>query len=460
MIRTNTRIRPGRRPPTGHESHREPHGEPRLRSERIARPAPRVPALPLTRFLQVSAWLLCLAPACLMAATFTANSTADLVDNNPGDGICAANPDGDCTLRAAIMETNALGGEDTIELLAGTYTLSLVGNDDTALQGDLDILGDLIIEGAGRDATVVDANQIDRVFHALAGVIISDLTIRNGRVDATTFQGGGILVDDITNCTLQRVRLADNMAEAGGAIRAFNGSMVTIEDSLLTGNGLMVLGQTNTDGTAFFCRDCHLLLLGTTVSGNLGGDYAITVHDDTLTMQNSTVSGNAEGGVRVQNADAVITFSTLADNGSGVNLSYFSFEDSNFVQVSASILQNAAADNCAPGDLPVSGGYNVLDDASCAFTATGDLQNASAELGPLQDNGGPTPTHRPAESSPVVDAVPLSECNTYQSLPLIADQRGFGRPVGPACDSGAVEVVRDQVFSDGFEDALAIGSSG
>jgi hypothetical protein len=60
----------------------------------------------------------------------------------------------------------------------------------------------------------------------------------------------------------------------------------------------------------------------------------------------------------------------------------------------------------------------------------------------------------------VVDAVPLSECNTYQGLPLIADQRGFSRPVGPACDSGAVEVVSDQLFSDGFEDALAIGSSG
>lgn len=39
------------------------------------------------------------------AATFTVNSTADAVDANPGNGICAASG-GACTLRAAIMEAN------------------------------------------------------------------------------------------------------------------------------------------------------------------------------------------------------------------------------------------------------------------------------------------------------------------------------------------------------------------
>jgi hypothetical protein len=79
-------------------------------------------------------------------------------------------------------------------------------------------------------------------------------------------------------------------------------------------------------------------------------------------------------------------------------------------------------------------------------------QNATAELGPLQDNGGPTPTHLPAESSPVVDAVPLSDSNGYLGLPQNVDQRGAGRPVRAACDKGAVEVVSDRLFADGFED--------
>lgn len=47
------------------------------------------------------------------AATFTVDSTADAVDVNPGDGVCAA-ASGPCTLRAAIMEANAFGGPDII----------------------------------------------------------------------------------------------------------------------------------------------------------------------------------------------------------------------------------------------------------------------------------------------------------------------------------------------------------
>jgi hypothetical protein len=40
------------------------------------------------------------------AATFAVDSTADAVDVVPGDGLCATAA-GACTLRAAVMETNA-----------------------------------------------------------------------------------------------------------------------------------------------------------------------------------------------------------------------------------------------------------------------------------------------------------------------------------------------------------------
>ena len=45
---------------------------------------------------------------------FTVNSVGDDVDTGTGDGVCAAPPDGHCTLRAAIQEANALAGSDTI----------------------------------------------------------------------------------------------------------------------------------------------------------------------------------------------------------------------------------------------------------------------------------------------------------------------------------------------------------
>jgi hypothetical protein len=59
----------------------------------------------------------------------------------------------------------------------------------------------------------------------------------------------------------------------------------------------------------------------------------------------------------------------------------------------------------------------------------------SPDLGPLQDNGGLTPTEAPLAGSPVIDAIPGG------ALPAgtPTDQRGFQRVVGTAQDIGAVE---------------------
>ena len=123
-------------------------------------------------------------------STFTATSIADTVDANPGDGECA-DAGGNCTLRAAVMEANLSAGPDTIELLEDTYSLTIAGVDeDDAATGDLDLKGNLTINGASPKTTIIDAEQSsDRVFHILsaANVTFSGVTIRNGNV-----LGGGI----------------------------------------------------------------------------------------------------------------------------------------------------------------------------------------------------------------------------------------------------------------------------
>jgi CSLREA domain-containing protein len=43
------------------------------------------------------------------AGDFVVNSTADIADGNPGDGVCETDITGVCTLRAAVQEANALG---------------------------------------------------------------------------------------------------------------------------------------------------------------------------------------------------------------------------------------------------------------------------------------------------------------------------------------------------------------
>jgi CSLREA domain-containing protein len=96
-------------------------------------------------------------------APFAVDSTVDEIDAAPGDGNCISTPSGQCTLRAAIMEANALAGDDTINLPAGIYTLTLAGvNEDAGLTGDLDITSTVTIEGAGAESTVIDANALDR----------------------------------------------------------------------------------------------------------------------------------------------------------------------------------------------------------------------------------------------------------------------------------------------------------
>lgn len=118
--------------------------------------------------------------------TFTVNNTMDVTDANAGDGICETGAgNGICTLRAAVQEANATSVSDTIIVPTGIYTLTIPGNDFDAAMGDLDILQPLTIVGDGMEQTIIDGNQLDRVFEnrnfTPGTVTLSDMTIQNGR---------------------------------------------------------------------------------------------------------------------------------------------------------------------------------------------------------------------------------------------------------------------------------------
>ena len=127
----------------------------------------------------------------LAGTTITVNTTADEL-----------NSDGDCSLREAIQAANtdaavdacpAGSGDDTITLPAGTYTLSIAGTgEDSNATGDLNILTNLTINGAGADATIIDGGAIDRVLHippSSTSLEIMGATVQNGSSDS---DGGGI----------------------------------------------------------------------------------------------------------------------------------------------------------------------------------------------------------------------------------------------------------------------------
>src|SRR5216684_3663837 len=140
------------------------------------------------------------------------------------------------SLRDAVLQFNADAGsdDDTIQLLAGTYALTIVntgGQHETAgLEGDLNITSTshrLIVQGAG-PSTIIDASLLqDRVFQIVnpgTQVVFQDLVIQGGLAQdngadgalagSTDALGGGIL-NNGGNVTLDRVLVQNNMAQGG-----------------------------------------------------------------------------------------------------------------------------------------------------------------------------------------------------------------------------------------------------
>ena len=175
--------------------------------------------------------------------TFTVDSAADAVDDNPGNGVCHTTT-GACTLRAAIMEADEATSDVTIDVPSGTYVLSIppISTTDTITNGDLNLTPPpsgnptMIINGAGLNNTLIDGNHLDRVFSVSAGrsAVISNLTMRNGVVP--TYQNGGGLANE-GRVVLNSVRVFNNSAAGGlGGGGLYNDGQMTINDSLIDGN--------------------------------------------------------------------------------------------------------------------------------------------------------------------------------------------------------------------------------
>src|SRR5262249_13543893 len=111
-------------------------------------------------------------------------------------------------------------------------------------------------------------------------------------------------------------------------------------------------------------------------------------------------------------------------------------------------------------------GYNISDDNTCGFTATGSLNNTNPMLNPagLSNNGGPTQTIALLSGSPAIDAIPVADCTDQARTPnpIITDQRLFPRPDSEEnlCDIGAYEFADTPFIPFArFNGSLAIDSA-
>jgi len=361
------------------------------------------------------------------AATFTVDSAVDQVDLNPGDGSCST--DGAvCSLRAAVQEANALAGTDAIVLPAGKFVVA----------GVLPVSSDVTIAGAGARQSIVEGNQLDRVFTVDAGrtATISHMTIRDGQAGpSNNFWGGD--VQNYGTLTLDHVRLTAGDASSGGAVANRSG-ILTILNSLLDsntaltggGDGGAVLNVSEAGPATMVVRDSTITANSARFAGaiNNGGAGAA------LDIRASTIVGNVEtsgsgGGARGVSG-AIATSSTLP-----VHLRATIVQDNSSPVGGAK--QNCQADVLSAGY--VSDGYLAAPDECRSgsnlppIAGTGDT-SAQMALSSLADNGGETDTVAPTAPSMAIDAIPVPACAT------LTDQRDVGRPQGSGCDIGAVEL--------------------
>jgi CSLREA domain-containing protein len=332
--------------------------------------------------------------------TLTVNNSGDEPDATPGDSVCeTATGNGFCTLRAAIMESNALAScaPLTIDfaLLPGSEPQQI------ALEGPLPtITHSVTIQGPVGQMVSVDGADTYRILEVASDVTanISNLIFTNGS-DANDGAGlrnnGGTV--NVSNC----VFTGNQTSDANGAAIANNSGTLNVWNSTFSVN------QVNDSGN--------------------GG--AIYVNSGTVTLTNDTISENG-----------------AADNAGGV------YNNAGTVNVRNTII----AGNLSPGNSDVQGtfisqGHNIIGagDGATGFVdgSNGDHVGTEgspfyAALGPFDDHGGTTLTYSLLPTSAALeggDNCVLSGC-TGASPTITTDQRNVTRPQSAKVDIGAYEM--------------------
>ncbi len=213
--------------------------------------------------------------------------------------------------------------------------------------------------------------------------------------NAVADRGGGIYVDYFGEATINQCAFSDNQASGGSGQ---GGGLYNIGDTAITNCTFSGNSATNGGGAIYNDALSRSLTIGScTISGNSAPDggglvnaAALPLASGMIDLDNTIVAGNS-GGVEIQN-QGVIT-------SAGHNLI-------------GATSGNAIAPQ--PGD---QSGVTV----------------ATLNLGPLADNGGPTPTRALLGGSIAIDAGDDANCPA-------TDQRGVARPRGAHCDVGAFEL--------------------
>ena len=309
---------------------------------------------------------------------------------------------GQNSLRTAVAYAQQLGGAQTVTFappLGGqTLTLSNAWNNTDSYRSTSALSiesGSITIQGptAAPGITLNVANGA-QLRHFLVSpntaLTLSNLTLSGGRALTSGFAYGGAIWTfgslTVRNCTFT----GNTAGSEGGAIQSWGDS-----PSLLIENSTFTANHANGVAGALDSGAASMTFRYVTISNNTSNDgNALVIWGHPLTMVDSLIAGNASEGVASVNGG---TFSAASTNN---------------------ILSSATA----PG---LSNGVNS--------NQTG-VPAAQLKLGPLANNGGPTPTIALQPGSVAVDA-------GVAIAGLTTDQVGTTRPQGSTPDVGSFELI-------------------
>ena len=291
--------------------------------------------------------------------------------------------------------------------------------------------------------------------HSAGGGVLNGpgatLMLSNCRVtrNSAGFGGGGIGThegaqsDDTTTTLIDTLVWGNSsMGEGGGLSNGYPGTLTLVNSTVSENTATWWGGGISSGGT--------LIVTESTVSGNSAQDAGGIGNQGspsaTLTLTNSTVSGNTateRGGGIVNLRSATLTNSTISGNDATIG-DAISSEGAGSSEPAIITARNTVIEGECNllSSLVSSNGYNIESPGNtCGFDQPTDqveVTEGQLDLGPLQDNGGPTMTHALDEGSVAIDQIPEAECVDADGAPLTTDQRG--EPRDSMCDVGAFEV--------------------
>ena len=374
-----------------------------------------------------TAYTLTFASAGLTSATqFIATnfSVPILVTNNADSGTGS--------LRNAITLANNTAGDDIIDFAfsSGTspYTITLTASALPTIKS-ASISGTLTINGLGASAlTISGDNGVSsrdfNIFNINSG---GNLSISGVTVSGAKFNGSGGAFNNSGTLNISNSVISGNTsARRGGAILNYYGTLA-VNNSTLSGN------TSASGGGAIFNYYGTLAVNNSTLSGNsaiFGGGIAI--YYGKITVSNSTISGNTAnnsgGGINNYEGTLTVTNSTFSGNSSTTGGGIYNF---GILNIANTIIANStsggdyAGSNNATVNLtsPSTAANNLVSQGSFSWATT--KTSAEINLGPLQNNGGPTQTLALLNGSV---AIATGNATISNAAPINGlDQRGVSR---------------------------------